>query len=341
MSHFAAIVLTGDRDDPEGAAGRLLAPYDEDLACPVRMEACYCVSWEAWKEARAGFRRDHPDWNAQLDGFRKELHGIERQRQEATHGEGGGPVFGTISEIAEIEDEFQPQTQALRDRWMAHLETEEQDVERRKREHPMFGKPDPECEDCEGSGETETTYNVRAKWDWWQVGGRFTGLLASDAYDPMMDAQNFEPCMICNQTGKRYWRKEQTVGELNPLENILAKTDEDGDVKTVTRSTTAEDPLGEERPCNGCDGIGVARKWPTQWARYGGDIAPAVRLLDQLEDKVPYALVTPDGEWHQRGEMGWFGVSSGDRPQDDWKAEVRRLVEANKTATAVVCDLHI
>lgn len=31
-----------------------------------------------------------------------------------------------------------------------------------------------------------------------------------------------------------------------------------------------------------------------------------------LENKiVPFAIVTPDGEWHERGNMGWWGRSLG------------------------------
>src|SRR5439155_2088993 len=42
-------------------------------------------------------------------------------------------------------------------------------------EHPLHKKPNPDCEDCKGSGVRQTTYNPKSKWDWWVVGGRWDG----------------------------------------------------------------------------------------------------------------------------------------------------------------------
>jgi hypothetical protein len=57
---------------------------------------------------------------------------------------------------------------------------------------------------------------------------------------------------------------------------------------------------------------------------------------------MPYSLVTPDGEWHQRGEMGWWGISSGDVPKDEWSEKVLKLVETHaKDVVAVAVDCHI
>lgn len=61
-----------------------------------------------------------------------------------------------------------------------------------------------------------------SRWDWYVVGGRFTGKL--DGYDPSEDPRNFEPCKRCQATGKR---KDMVVAN----------------------------------GCNGCDGTGVSRKW--------------------------------------------------------------------------------
>src|SRR5258706_1000221 len=75
--------------------------------------------------------------------------------------------------------------------------------------------------------------NPRAKWDWWQVGGRWTGSLIPQ-YDPSEDERNKETCTLCSGTGKR-----------------------------------ADMP--DQEKCNGCDGTGVSKKWPTSWARIEGD----------------------------------------------------------------------
>ncbi len=84
-------------------------------------------------------------------------------------------------------------------------------------------------------------YNSRAKWDWWQIGGRWTGLL-TPAYDPTEDPANKETCLLCQGTGMR----NDEIGQNFRLKNPDYK-------------------------CNGCDGAGIKTKWPTSWRRHTGD----------------------------------------------------------------------
>ena len=42
----------------------------------------------------------------------------------------------------------------------------------------------------------------------------------------------------------------------------------------------------------------------------------------------PYAFVTPDGEWHEQGQMGWFGISTASQESiaqnaDDWQEAIQ------------------
>jgi len=59
------------------------------------------------------------------------------------------------------------------------------------------------------------------------------------------------------------------------------------------------------------------------------------------EDLVPFAIVTPDGAWHDRGRMGWWGMVSDATDRDQWGAQVREQLAAHPTALAVVLDCHI
>lgn len=66
-------------------------------------------------------------------------------------------------------------------------------------------KPGDRFEDksgCAGTGRVESAYNPKSKWDFWSIGGRFTGKLM-DGYDPADDPENWEPCWVCQGTGKR------------------------------------------------------------------------------------------------------------------------------------------
>jgi hypothetical protein len=97
--------------------------------------------------------------------------------------------------------------------------------------------------------------NQAAKWDWWVIGGRWTGMLIPH-YDPDKDPDNRQICVLCQGTGKR---------------------------------TDVSDPELQQK-CNGCGGTGIETKWPTQWKRVAGDQMrlgdiPLVTLRDEAERK--------------------------------------------------------
>lgn len=58
-----------------------------------------------------------------------------------------------------------------------------------------------------------------------------------------------------------------------------------------------------------------------------------------------WAVVTPDGEWHEPGQVGWFGVNdSTDESRRDWRDHFyERFVEPYdpKTTTVILMDCHI
>jgi len=87
--------------------------------------------------------------------------------------------------------------------------------------------------------------------DWWQIGGRWTGIL--DGYDPEKDPINIETCPQCNGTGKRDDLIGRRMKEDNP-----------------------------DFTCNSCKGEGKRVKWPTQWEEHKGDILP----LDKVKKNV-------------------------------------------------------
>ena len=55
-----------------------------------------------------------------------------------------------------------------------------------------------------------------------------------------------------------------------------------------------------------------------------------------------YAVITPDGIWHEAGELGWFAIS-GASPEDKrkWAYEYEALVSQYPDATATFVDCHI
>ena len=185
--------------------------------------------------------------------------------------------------------------------------------------NPDKDKPDPKCMDCKGTGLEITTYNPDSKWDCWTLGGRWTGSL--DGYDPSKDPKNIEVCNLCGGSGDR-------------PEWVIYKK-----VKGKKVRTFKDDWAKECNGCNGCKGTGKSVKWPTQWKKHPGDTG-LVKTIKEKDDP-PFAVLTPEGEWYEKGEMGWFGISSNEKEISEWKKTVKELYEKYQECLVAVGDCHI
>lgn len=54
---------------------------------------------------------------------------------------------------------------------------------------------------------------------------------------------------------------------------------------------------------------------------------------------MPFAIITPDGEWHEHGNMGWWGIVHDEK--DDWQTVARQILEKHTGCIAVTVDCHI
>lgn len=67
--------------------------------------------------------------------------------------------------------------------------------------------------------------------------------------------------------------------------------------------------------------------------------------IDFAAPELPYAthaLLDSEGEWHERGRLGWFGTFHGDTPEKEWHARYAELVaKESDNAWFVMVDYHI
>ena len=141
--------------------------------------------------------------------------------------------------------------------------------------------------------------NENQHWDWYQIGGRWTGYL--DGYNPDEDPANIEVCYLCDGTGKR--------------------NDELG------HRTRAEDPT---YTCNGCQGKGKHVSWPTQWASHNGDSLQVKNLPNT--PKPTFALLQ-DGHWLGKD---WNGADDDPKWHKQFN-EIFALLTPNTWVTIVDC----
>lgn len=70
------------------------------------------------------------------------------------------------------------------------------------------------------------------------------------------------------------------------------------------------------------------------------NVAPVSHFPQPIPDEsIPFAILTPDGKWYERGKMGWFGAVSN--KNESWKNQARKLLSKHSSCLAVGCDLHI
>jgi hypothetical protein len=55
--------------------------------------------------------------------------------------------------------------------------------------------------------------------------------------------------------------------------------------------------------------------------------------------KIPHAIITPDGEWHEHGRMGWWAVLLTEN--EDWDADARAILARYPGHRLVIVDAHI
>ena len=125
-------------------------------------------------------------------------------------------------------------------------------------------------------------------------------------HDPKKDPKNYKDCWLCNGTGKR--------------NDALGKEARKKDPKYT---------------CNGCQGTGKELKYDLPDI---GNIVPVSTLIKHPK-RHPFAIVTPDGEWHQEAEVGWWGMTSN--PNVKWEKEKKELLKQYADYLIVAVDCHI
>jgi hypothetical protein len=56
-------------------------------------------------------------------------------------------------------------------------------------------------------------------------------------------------------------------------------------------------------------------------------------------NSIPHAVITPDGDWHERGEMGWFATLLTEN--ENWEQDARAILAPYAGYRFVIVDAHI
>jgi len=209
-----------------------------------------------------------------------------------------------------------------------------------------------------------TTYNADRKWDWYEVGGRWSGFF------------HLKPITATHGAA------DGAATGAAKSDSACADAARKGDVDFNSMRAAAEEKAREVWRAYAASIAGTpaalpwvvfdakvrARELTRDAARRAYRAQPRVKAFHDAmepllgpfvsleefpiteEDYVsgqrraaiaPFAYVR-DGVWHERGEMGWFGCVSNERADDEWYAEVEAmLAELQDDTLLTLVDCHI
>jgi len=175
-------------------------------------------------------------------------------------------------------------------------------------------------------------FNPKAKWDWYQLGGRWAGFftLKPDGY---------------GQRGQRSWTNENVAIKPHTVDQAR-KGDIDFEAMVQENFEEASETYdefeekhksGELRPGDGYFHYGIENTGdrdnyiPETREQYVGRLT-----------RVSTFAVLYNGEWYEKGEMGWWGCVSDEKDPKDWAAEFDKLLDSLPDDTLLsVYDCHI
>jgi hypothetical protein len=227
--------------------------------------------------------------------------------------------------------------------------------------------------DEDGVWKEYTTYNPKSKWDWYSLGGRWTGyfklkpllLIGGENGFGSGEIATLKKLYDTNKTKfarllKKYKGKEDEILALvDPGANpVYPSSPVVGEPGLMTEKAEA----GYADQCR-VDEIDIAsmqreaiEKAELNWL--------AAKDKDQADRFFVYGIdkdttyeqyincrtssflstfaVVKDGVWYEKGKMGWWGIVTDKKVQDDWNAEFYKMFNSLAPDTLVsVYDCHI
>lgn len=240
MSHFCVLVIG---DNPEGQ----LAKYDETLELPMHLVLT--------KEQIVKKERDR------IESYKNGMY-AEYLEDPIKYKE----KWPNESHLKYISEEFPKELE-----W-----TDEQCYEAGIKDYRDYVEEGEKWCEVHEDGSLWKTTNDNAKWDWYQMGGRYRGHLKLKVprKAPLYDGWEFE---------------------------------NDNDYDRLKKEGYCDQAFSHE--------------------------------VENLDEFVPFAIVK-DGEWHQRGECGWWGIVTDEN--DNWDEEAKNLKKDLPYGTLLtVIDCHI
>ena len=170
--------------------------------------------------------------------------------------------------------------------------------------------------------------NPNRKWDWYQLGGRWQGsLLVKDDSEHSVGSLGLmtQPRELYNPAPEGYkWVDQAKVGDIEW--DLMAELNKK---EAINRWEEAEkDPKQDTN---------------YRYFMYGikKDMTKEDYISSIADNFETYAVLTTDGKWHEKGKMGWFGISTDEKQgwSESYKESFIKNADPNWTISIVDCHI--
>ena len=193
---------------------------------------------------------------------------------------------------------------------------------------------------------TYTYYNANSKWDWWVIGGRWSNFFG-DTDQIKVSELNWandqsEREIEANFIYDEYEKATAGLEMENSWSGLVALV-ESGDL-----TIEAARELYHSQPWYEAARSAMGKYMMEDPETYfmvneGGREAFVQRERNKVG--VPFAYINLEGEWKEKGEMGWFGMAHNESAQVDWATEyfnyLTSVQKDQPDAVIVNIDCHI
>jgi len=195
--------------------------------------------------------------------------------------------------------------------------------------------------------------NPNKEWDWWVVGGRYNGRLFAKAGAPSEKGQgglmtpvsatgadivrrgdlDFDAMKLKKQQERQTWIDtiQRDLAGMS-LADIEAGIHADRELHEIWLALDEPRPRGDEHTkwlaTMGQKGE-LATKARAGWGFERPSLKPGQTIAEWVRDvpAITSWAVLRDGEWTEKGSMGWWGMASNEKDEDEWMAAVSKLVD--------------
>lgn len=193
--------------------------------------------------------------------------------------------------------------------------------------------------------------NPNKKWDWYQVGGRWHGFLKLKAG---AEGKTGEPGLMtpeakqgradCARKGDVDWEGMRAYAENEAaLRYDRARSLAPGDWAPWETVRGQFDSIDKAREVYGAQPQVIALRKGDPWCQVDSFLVSRERYIELAgKSAVTTFAILREGEWIERGEMGWWGIVSNEAEIETWSDRVWGIIQSVSNEELItIVDCHI